>query len=533
MRACLIPGAGRSSAADRHDMRAPTRRGARLGLALGLAALLLAGSARAAQQPGRNRPTDLLDVRETEHFMIHYTLTGPDAVPNLAYIDVLAETVEVAWQAYHIDRPWDPPPGDGNAGGGWNKTDIYVHLLPGGAQTLVEGEDVVPPDPPYYDRTGFFHVTTTIVPANQLRVLAAHATMHIVQFGYSASPALTWFQEACAVLAEDWAYDGVNEYVACLAPLFQQPYRSLGAVTGAGDCAFVLWPMFISERYGVDRLEAIWECLRWEYSLYDCFDQTLAELGTDIDGAYSELMRWCYYTWNRDDGEHFEEAESWPYRLAHDRMFTAYPTGPQQPTPTRRPEPLGTSVMEFYPVEGGGSCLRSAFTGPACTAAVRLIAAHDGEYDEYALALDENGAGEITIPGFDALDDVTMLTSMGQSCTGAQDYVFWAYDQVSAVEPADEWPAGPVAIREVHPNPFTERMTVAYTAGSAVGPVLEILDASGRCVLREHLGWRERGDAQFSWDGRDARGRAVPSGAYVVRISGGGECASRMVVCLR
>jgi hypothetical protein len=25
----------------------------------------------------------------------------------------------------------------------------------------------------------------------------------------------------------------------------------------------------------------------------------------------------------------------------------------------------------------------------------------------------------------------------------------------------------------------------------------------------------------------------VPSGAYVVRISGGGECASRMVVCLR
>ena len=54
---------------------------------------------------------------------------------------------------------------------------------------------------------------------------------------------------------------------------------------------------------------------------------------------------------------------------------------------------------------------------------------------------------------------------------------------------------------------------------------IEIADAAGRSVRAETLAE----GAGFEWDGRDARGRALPPGLYLVRYEG---VAGRSVVKL-
>ena len=64
----------------------------------------------------RSRPYNLPLTRETEHYIIHYTDVGYDAVPNEAYVDVIETACEETWYDLHVNREWLPPPGDGVTG---------------------------------------------------------------------------------------------------------------------------------------------------------------------------------------------------------------------------------------------------------------------------------------------------------------------------------------------------------------------------------------------------------------------------------
>ncbi|MBM3316828.1 MAG: hypothetical protein FJY75_03150, partial [Candidatus Eisenbacteria bacterium] len=167
----------------------------------------------------RARPTNLLNSRTTAHFKIHYTLSGSDAVTE-AYVDVVQEAVEVGWSSYHTTYGWDVPPGDGAAGGGMNLIDCYIHALGSGIMGLAEPESSVPPNPPYNDYTGFFHVNTNISNANQRRITVTHEYMHIVQFGYNAGSTNSWFMENCAMMGEEYSYDNINDYRGYLSAWF-------------------------------------------------------------------------------------------------------------------------------------------------------------------------------------------------------------------------------------------------------------------------------------------------------------------------
>ena len=83
------------------------------------------------------------------------------------------------------------------------------------------------------------------------------------------------------------------------------------------------------------------------------------------------------------------------------------------------------------------------------------------------------------------------------------------------------------------PNPFNHRVTIGYRTGQA-GPVrLEVFSMTGQRLLRLVDGWKPAGDHRALWDGLDARGRPVASGAYVVRLRSGQVVDQRKIALLK
>ena len=82
-------------------------------------------------------------------------------------------------------------------------------------------------------------------------------------------------------------------------------------------------------------------------------------------------------------------------------------------------------------------------------------------------------------------------------------------------------PARTAAARlELAPNPFNPRVAVTIPAGPAGPARLEVFDARGRRLAAVWEGTLDGTPATAVWEGRDERGRAMPSGTYLFRLRG-------------
>jgi len=84
-----------------------------------------------------------------------------------------------------------------------------------------------------------------------------------------------------------------------------------------------------------------------------------------------------------------------------------------------------------------------------------------------------------------------------------------------------------------HPNPFNPSTRLAFETAGAGPARLEIFDAAGRRVatlLDEPVA---AGYHELDWDGRDDRGRALPSGIYFARVRSADEVATGRAILLR
>lgn len=103
----------------------------------------------------------------------------------------------------------------------------------------------------------------------------------------------------------------------------------------------------------------------------------------------------------------------------------------------------------------------------------------------------------------------------------------WRYSDPVAVVDAGAPPARPRAW--AHPNPFTARTAFGFGAPATGRVEILVHDASGRMVTCLSGGSR----GVLVWDGRDARGRPLPSGIYYYQVRGAsnpeGGLAGRVV----
>jgi len=73
-------------------------------------------------------------------------------------------------------------------------------------------------------------------------------------------------------------------------------------------------------------------------------------------------------------------------------------------------------------------------------------------------------------------------------------------------------------LHPAYPNPFNPSTTLRFDLPEAAEVYLVVCDLLGREVVRLVDGRREAGYHQLVWNGRDARGREVPTGMYIARL---------------
>jgi hypothetical protein len=85
----------------------------------------------------------------------------------------------------------------------------------------------------------------------------------------------------------------------------------------------------------------------------------------------------------------------------------------------------------------------------------------------------------------------------------------------------------------VHPNPFNPQTTVSFTLPRAGWADVSVYDLTGRQVTSLASRLFDAGQHTVNWNGSDSRGRAVPSGTYIVRLETDERVESRKVMLVR
>jgi endonuclease I len=89
------------------------------------------------------------------------------------------------------------------------------------------------------------------------------------------------------------------------------------------------------------------------------------------------------------------------------------------------------------------------------------------------------------------------------------------------------------ALEGAAPNPFNPATSIAFSLARPADAELAVYALDGKRVATLETGHLEAGPHSVRWRGRDASGRLVPSGAYLVRLRGEGQVASTKVLLLQ
>ena len=84
-----------------------------------------------------------------------------------------------------------------------------------------------------------------------------------------------------------------------------------------------------------------------------------------------------------------------------------------------------------------------------------------------------------------------------------------------------------------YPNPFNPQVTVSFWLSRTERISLDVFDVFGRRVARLARGEFAAGRQEVVWNGRDEAGRALPSGAYFVRLVGEVGVRGTKIVLIR
>jgi hypothetical protein len=270
-------------------------------------------------------------------FRIHYDTLGSNKpaliaaaqdVPNStnAYIDSVANILDYVWM-YEVDTlGYDPPPSDGNQGGG-PEFDVFIQDLGPGEFGYTDWLDTDAIPTPYNTRYATFIVIDNdflglrTPGMDGLKVTCAHEFHHAIQIGaygmwsesdfYFNELTSSWMEDVVYTQVNDYYYDVVNYYRGfrdSQGRALSFTYYNRGSFAGYERSIF---GHFLAKRYGRDIMKDIWSGIRTEPFLQSARD-VFSHRGTDWNTEFSQFTYWNYFTAERDTVGFYPEGKYYP-----------------------------------------------------------------------------------------------------------------------------------------------------------------------------------------------------------------------------
>jgi hypothetical protein len=256
------------------------------------------------------------------HFIIHYDVTGPYAIPDYDrnqngtkdYLEFVSNSFDRAWQIEIDSLEFKPPPDSA----GLNRNTYHVYCFPLG---------YLYPDNPFGSTvldyeipslTGLNYVThidlnvdfsfasylnedPIVRDSMAIAVTAAHEFNHALQCGYRLWPDNNyfydiWFIESSATFMEEVVAPQVNDYLNYLPWYFNRTRLPLDqSLRDLTDYGKVVVEIMLGELYGADITRKIWTNIQQERAL-PAMEKVLISEGTALSREMVNLATWLYYT---------------------------------------------------------------------------------------------------------------------------------------------------------------------------------------------------------------------------------------------
>ncbi len=143
---------------------------------------------------------------------------------------------------------------------------------------------------------------------------------------------------------------------------------------------------------------------------------------------------------------------------------------------------------------------------------------------------------------YDVSTDAT-FTGMIEVCVEYDENAL-AGDEVSDNVAFEPWFTGEVSVapdvispfvglHKIYPNPFNPQTTIRFSVEGNEWAKISIYDLTGRLLAVLTNRAYTAGHHSVVWNGKDATGRAVPSGGYIVRLETESGVEARKVMLVR
>ncbi|MFN0151093.1 MAG: FlgD immunoglobulin-like domain containing protein [bacterium] len=133
-----------------------------------------------------------------------------------------------------------------------------------------------------------------------------------------------------------------------------------------------------------------------------------------------------------------------------------------------------------------------------------------------------------------AVGDLLMLEIIRTSTLGDYVGIRWTIDATATPTGLDDAAAGDALwLGHAAPNPSAGAARIRFRIPADSRVSLDVYDLAGRRVAEALAAFLPAGAHSIEWDGRDAAGRAVPSGTYVYRLVAGERIATGRLALVR
>jgi hypothetical protein len=182
------------------------------------------------------------------------------------------------------------------------------------------------------------------------------------------------------------------------------------------------------------------------------------------------------------------------------------------------------AITSFSPASGQSGNVVGIF-GSGFTGASSVLF---GGTPAAGFAVDADSVISAEVAAGTATGPITVTNAAG-TAQSVEDFV---YVQITGLPDVSGAPRE-VRLLANRPNPFASETDVLYETAREGAVRIAIFDVGGRRVATLVDGTRPAGRHSARWDGRDAAGRRVANGVYVVELRAGGIVARRTLTLLR